>query len=199
MPGDCRWWSGDTKSQGISNHGICFSGIFHPQHQHDDVIKWKHFFTLLALCAGNSPVTGEFPSQRHGALMFSLICAWTNAWVNNRDAGDLGRHHAHYDVSVLKRDVSVCRCHLTNIGTPITKIGQFHSHHILIMGITIPGTYVEKWHPIGLNKDNTCQNAWFCLRQSHNVATLLTLFPEIFHPQLQMGWIKTILTRGLLQ
>ena len=22
-------------------------------------------------------------------LMFSLICAWTNGWVNNRDAGDL--------------------------------------------------------------------------------------------------------------
>ena len=31
---------------------------------HDDVIKWKHFFSLLALCAGNFPVTGEFPAQR---------------------------------------------------------------------------------------------------------------------------------------
>ena len=31
---------------------------------HDDVIKWKHFSALLALYAGNSPVTGEFPSQR---------------------------------------------------------------------------------------------------------------------------------------
>ena len=52
------------------------------------------FSALLALCAGNSPVTGEFPSQ---ALMFSLICAWTNDWVNDRDAGDLRHHRAHYD------------------------------------------------------------------------------------------------------
>ena len=31
---------------------------------HDDVIRWKYSSALLALCAGNSPVTGEFPSQR---------------------------------------------------------------------------------------------------------------------------------------
>ena len=29
---------------------------------HDDVIKWKHFQRLLAICVGNSPVTGEFPA-----------------------------------------------------------------------------------------------------------------------------------------
>ena len=28
---------------------------------HDDVIKWKYFSVLLALYAGNSPVTGKFP------------------------------------------------------------------------------------------------------------------------------------------
>ena len=33
--------------------------------------------------------------------MFSLICAWTNGRVNNRDAGDLRRHRAHYDVTVM--------------------------------------------------------------------------------------------------
>ena len=31
---------------------------------HDDVIKREHFSALLALCTGNSPVTGEFSSQR---------------------------------------------------------------------------------------------------------------------------------------
>ena len=52
---------------------------------------------LLALCAGNWPVTGEFPSQSQwrGALMFSLICDWINSWVNNSEAGDLKRHGAH--------------------------------------------------------------------------------------------------------
>ena len=39
--------------------------------------------------------------QWRGALMFSLICAWINGRVNNREAGDLRRHRAHYDVSVM--------------------------------------------------------------------------------------------------
>ena len=33
--------------------------------------------------------------------MFSLICAGINGWVNNREAGDLGRYRAHYDVTVM--------------------------------------------------------------------------------------------------
>ena len=33
--------------------------------------------------------------------MFSLICAWINGWVDNRKAGDLRRHRAHYGVSVM--------------------------------------------------------------------------------------------------
>ena len=50
------------------------------------------FSALLALCAGNSPV----------GLMLSLICAWKNAWVNTREAGDLRRHRTHYDVFVME-------------------------------------------------------------------------------------------------
>ena len=34
--------------------------------------------------------------------MFSLIYAWINDWVNNREAGDLRRQHGHYDVIVMK-------------------------------------------------------------------------------------------------
>ena len=74
---------------------------------------WCHqvgtFSALLAPCEGNSPVTGEFPSQSQwrGALMFSYICDWTNSWVNNRDAGDLRRHSAHYDITVMRKQESV--------------------------------------------------------------------------------------------
>ena len=60
------------------------------------------FPALLAICAGNSPVPGEFHTkgQWRGALMFSLICARINSWVNNGEAGDLRRHRDHYDVIV---------------------------------------------------------------------------------------------------
>ena len=34
--------------------------------------------------------------------MFSLICVWINDWVNNREAGDLRRYRAHYDVIVMQ-------------------------------------------------------------------------------------------------
>ena len=40
-------------------------------------------------------------SQERGALIFSLICASTNAWVNNQDTGYLRCHRAHYDVTVM--------------------------------------------------------------------------------------------------
>ena len=42
-----------------------------------------------------------YNDQWLGALMFSLICAWTNGWENNRDAGDLRRQDDHCDVIVV--------------------------------------------------------------------------------------------------
>ena len=41
------------------------------------------------------------PHQWCRALMFSLICARMNGWVNNCEAGDLRPHHAHYAVVVM--------------------------------------------------------------------------------------------------
>ena len=32
---------------------------------------------------------------------FLWSAPWINSWVNNREAGDLRRHHAHYDVIVM--------------------------------------------------------------------------------------------------
>ena len=56
------------------------------------------------------PLWGEFTGHRWiphtkasdaERLMFSLICVWINSGVNNREAGDLRRHCAHYDVIVM--------------------------------------------------------------------------------------------------
>ena len=73
------------------------------QWAHGDVIKWKHFSALLVVCAGihRSPVNSPHKGQWCGALMFYLICAWINGWVNNHEAGDLRGYSAHYDVSVM--------------------------------------------------------------------------------------------------
>ena len=71
---------------------------------------WRHqmetLSALLALCAGNSPVTGEFPSQRPVTRSFNVFfdlrlnkrmsklsrCRW------------LRRPRAHYDVTVMVAD-----------------------------------------------------------------------------------------------
>ena len=76
---------------------------------HDDVIKWKHFPRYWPCVWGihRSPVNTPHKCQWRGALMFSLICAWINAWVNNREAGDLRRHRAHYDVIVMIIDFTI--------------------------------------------------------------------------------------------
>ena len=66
---------------------------------------WRHqieniFPALLALLRGihRSPVNSPHKGHWHEALIFSLICAWINAWVNNLEAGDFGRHGVHCDV-----------------------------------------------------------------------------------------------------
>ena len=70
--------------------------------------SWRHqmetFSALLAICAGNSPVPGEFPAQRPVTQSFGVsfdLCL-NKRWVNNRGAGDLRRYCAHYDVNVIQ-------------------------------------------------------------------------------------------------
>ena len=73
-------------------------------HNHDDIINWKHFPRYWPFVRGihRSQANSPHKSEWRGALIFSLICAWTNDWVNNPDAGDLRRHRTRYDVTVMQ-------------------------------------------------------------------------------------------------
>ena len=42
-----------------------------------------------------------FPAQRSVTLIFDVFCTWINGRVNTREDGDLTRHRAHYDVTVM--------------------------------------------------------------------------------------------------
>ena len=82
-----------------------FSTWFCPiQSIHDDVIQWKHFPRYWPFVRGihRSPVNSSHKGQWRRALMFCLIFTWINGWVNNREAGDLRRHQAHYDIIVMQ-------------------------------------------------------------------------------------------------
>ena len=64
--------------------------------------KFIHFHPRKPVCkCHQSPVNSPHKGQWRLCLMFSLICIWINGWVNNRKPGDLSRHPAHYDVTVM--------------------------------------------------------------------------------------------------
>ena len=54
------------------------------------------FSAQLAICAGNSPVPGEFPAQRPVTRSFDVFF----------EAGDLRRYRAHYDFTVMINKVT---------------------------------------------------------------------------------------------
>ena len=72
-----------------------------------DILHLSRFhFASIMMTSSNGNifrVTGHLcgKGQWRGALMFTLICARINGWVNNREAGDLRRYRTHYDVIVM--------------------------------------------------------------------------------------------------
>ena len=61
------------------------------------------YSALLAICAGNSPVTGEFHAQRPVTRSFdaSFDLRLNKRLSKKGEAGDLRRHRSHYDITVM--------------------------------------------------------------------------------------------------
>ena len=93
----------------ISLHGCLqqthFIGERGDAKSHDEDIKWKNFPRCWPLpfvwVIHQAPVNSAHKGKWRGALMFSMICTCINGYDNNRNARDLRRHHAHYDVTVM--------------------------------------------------------------------------------------------------
>ena len=67
------------------------------RHQRETFPRYWPFVRGIHRWLVNSPHKGQW----RGALIFSLIWGWINGWLNNRKAGDLRRHRAHYGVTVI--------------------------------------------------------------------------------------------------
>ena len=80
-------------------------------------------------------VNSQHKSKWCGALMFSLICASINGWVNNRRHGDLRRQLAHYDVTIMRHGHKVCKFELSKIC--FLKSNWHHSHQNSTLGSTL--------------------------------------------------------------
>ena len=79
---------------------------------------------------GYSPIDSSHKDQWWGALMFSMICGWTNGWANNGDTGVLRRYRSHYDVTVM-----LFYLHLYQWNKLLTHWGR--ATHICVSNITI--------------------------------------------------------------
>ena len=116
---------------------------------HDDVIKWKYFPRNWPFVREihRSPVNFPHKGQWRGALMFSLIYAWINDWVNNREAGDLRRQHGHYDVIVM--------VHIDSRKLYKKKANRVTSHHeIDFIGYRVSFMWEDFNCPPGLGATN---------------------------------------------
>ena len=71
------------------------------RHQMETFPRYCPFLRGIHRSPVNSPHTGQWRT----ALIFSLIYAWINGWVNN-----LRRHRAHYDVIVMQYQAITKKC-----------------------------------------------------------------------------------------
>ena len=72
-------WSGSLWLRGITVRNGPFIEI------HDDVIQMENFSALLAICAGNSPVSGESPAHRPVTRSFDVFFYLRlNKWLSKQ-------------------------------------------------------------------------------------------------------------------
>ena len=119
------------------------------------------FSALLAICAGSprcihrSPVNSSHRGKWRGAFMFSLIFAWINRWVKNREVGDLRRYRAYYDVTLMINDYTQ-PCMLPHFS--MTSISDYHTPKIEIVISCFTGSYhFDNFKSIQWRK---CQNEY---------------------------------------
>ena len=124
--------------------------------------------------------------------MFSLNWAWTNAWANSRDAGDLRRHRAHYDVSVMWK-LSQCqisrhwRCRRLSLYVIITTYGETRDGKVVItttLGFQCP-TSLDRWLLYDIIEPYMYIDG---LRQDCNVSS--TLATQMLSMQRPHSWTK---------
>ena len=158
--GTCKWLLGKSVSNYTSTYIM---------HISSDRTWWrhqtKHFPRYWPFVRGihRSPVNSSHKGQWRGALMFSLICAWINSWVNNHEAGDLRRHRANYDVMVMSwRDGPF---------TPPSKIEMII--HVCVLDMYTDNSGPTNTAPTGLRQYYGCTRTSWCQVKSPATTRLI--------------------------
>ena len=120
-----------------------------------------YIFRVAGHLCGEFTVHRSLFTKASDAELWCFLWAWINGWVNNREAGDLRRHRAHYDVTVLFAETPS-----TTGGYP--AIGSFRTERVYCYScIVIPPvlrpenlrrTRSIRWNPMhchGINSHGT--------------------------------------------
>ena len=129
----------------------------------------------FSVLLGNSPVTGEFPSQRAVTLSFDVFFDLCLGWVYNYKAGDLRCHRAPYDIilMLLYQD----GCHRDALLVVIYIFSKITSCLKLTSGQ--PVTVVTVWPYVNFNNysgdpDTRSGSTWICIHGSIPSRTYLS-------------------------
>ena len=96
----------------------------------------------------------------------TLSCAWTNGWINHRDAGELRRHWAHYDATLMNSEnlrvydyCGVLYLYIINSLAPGRSWCDFKNvifNLALLIGISKPSyDNILRWMPQALTGDKS--------------------------------------------
>ena len=163
------------------------------------------FSALLTLYEGIhwSPVDSLHKCQWPGALMFSLICAWTKGSANNWDAGDLRRHSSHYDVTVMRpaiwsvRQVRDCdftiyinilwpfigKLHCVYLRHHVTKVAKCCRHYSYTICFALSNIYSTGFVlEVKQVKHTKCEQATICQHLKQMLGAQHFLQSPTFHP-----------------
>ena len=83
--------------------------------------------------------------------MFSVICAWINDWVNTREADDLRRYRAQYDVIVMIYDARYINHQRITVSGSVKKYSRIHFFvSILLVAANYDTNTLYWYHSIDL-------------------------------------------------
>ena len=148
---------------------------------HDDIIKWKPLSALLAICAENSPVPGEFPTQRPVTQSFDFYFDLRlNNWLFKQLWGWWFEtllcplwHHGNVTENVMP---AAAICH-----TYHATIISCHCHTI-----DVGSSYLSHHHPKLINHKMYFTAWWFCESNSSEVLYFNSNFPEVYSRKLKI-------------
>ena len=137
------------------------------------------FSALLAFRAGNSPVTGEFPARKpwRRALIFSLICAWTNKWAMiwcrwfETPSRSLWRHcneKQYINHNLVRRQrIEVIYC---KTGVWICVEYMFITSPVLYVDNVMQASIFKPWQARNLVQHELAINNWHVIHQCHSLS-----------------------------